>query len=295
MSKLKHFEEAQEGPLGYKTALEEIRSGRRRSDWMEYIFPQYGTGYYDISSLYEARKYMEFGELGRRLRDITYAVLMHDTMYIEDIMDGWEGAERFRASMTLFDVICPGEYFGRCLDVFFDEKRDERTLAMVEKERAYLFGESAFEQIGISGYSERGYFEGGVVESDEIPTEVKLPTVLSLVLKGNSMLDMVHHYLFHKDFSHYRLSGVESRLEWYRNRLLHVLRAGADENGLKVLHKVSQRLERMDFVEFGAEIDISVAVEDAAKAFDYLVFECGKDEGLEKKMKEMARLLELAP
>lgn len=119
MSKLKHFEEAQEGPLGYETALAEIRSGRKQSDWMLYIFPRlkglergFDTEYYGIESLYEARQYMEFGELGRRLRDITYAVLMHDTMLIEDIMDGWEDAERFRASMTLFDIICPGEYFG---------------------------------------------------------------------------------------------------------------------------------------------------------------------------------------
>ena len=118
MSKLKHFEEAQEGPLGYETALAEIRSGRKQSDWMLYIFPRlkglergFDAEYYGIESLYEARQYMEFGELGRRLRDITYAVLMHDTMFIEDIMDGWEDAERFRASMTLFDIICPGEYF----------------------------------------------------------------------------------------------------------------------------------------------------------------------------------------
>jgi len=301
MSKLKHFEEAQEGPLGYETALDEIRSGRKQSDWMLYIFPRlkglergYDAEYYGIESLYEARQYMEHGDLGRRLRDITYVVLMHDTMFIEDIMDGWEDAERFRASMTLFDIICPGEYFGRCLDVFFDDIRDERTLAKVEKERSFLYGPSAFEQLGISSFSERGYFEGGVVESDEIPTDVKLPTVLSLVLKGNSMLEMVHHYLFHKDFSHYRLSGVESRLEWYRNRLLHELRAGADENGLKVLHKVSQRLERMDFsVEFGEEIDMGEAVDDAAKAFDYVVFECGKDVCLEKKMTEIARSIEL--
>lgn len=297
MSKLKHFEEAQEGSLGYETALAEIRSGRKQSDWMLYIFPRlkglergYDAEYYGIESLYEACQYMEHGDLGRRLRDITYAVLMHDTMYIEDIMDGWEDAERFRASMTLFDIICPGEYFGRCLDVFFDDKRDERTLAMVEKERSFLYGPSAFEELGISGFSERGYFEGGVVESDEIPTEVKLPTVLRLVLKGNSMLEMVHHYLFHKDFTYYRLSGVESRLEWYRNQMLLNMSQNASESSQKVLKRVFQRLERLDFsIGFGEESDMEEAVDDAAKAFDYVVYECGKDEELKAKMVEITQ------
>ncbi len=299
MSNLKRFEEAQEGRFGYETALEEMKKGRKRTHWIWYIFPQlkglgmsYNSEHYGINSLYEAREYMEFGKLGNRLREITRAVLMHDTTPIEDIMGGWVDTMKFRSSMTLFDIICPGEDFGRSIEVFYGGKSDEKTLAMIDKERAYLYGDSAFVQFGVSGYSERGYFEGGVVESDEIPTEVKLPTVLSLVLKGNSMKDMVHHYLFHKDFSYYRLSGVKSRLDWYRNRLLFELQAGANESSLKVLHKVEQRLDRSEFsVGLGEEIGMASAVEDAANAFDFVVLECEKDAHLRDRMKKITSLI----
>ena len=294
MSNLKRFVDAHEGEWGYETALEEMKAGLKRSHWMWYIFPQmkglgrsYDAEYYGIKSLYEARQFMEYGKLGRRLREITRAVVLHDTTPIEEIMGGRGDARKFRSSMTLFDIVCPGDCFERALEVFFDGERDRKTLALVKKEQAYLYGESAFVQAGISGYYERGYFEGGVVESDEIPTEIKLPTVLGFVLRGQSMTDMVHHYLYHKDFSHYRLSGVESRLEWYRNRLLNDLAVGASQNSLSVLQKVGQKLERTDLV-FGAESDLESDVEEAANAFDFVVLECAKDEQLKEIMERLA-------
>ena len=294
MSNLKRFVDAHEGEWGYETALEEMKAGRKRSHWMWYIFPQikglgrsYDAEYYGIKSLYEARQFMEYGKLGRRLREITHAVVLHDTTPIEEIMGGRGDARKFRSSMTLFDIVCPGDCFERALEVFFDGERDRKTLALVKKEQAYLYGESAFVQAGISGYYERGYFEGGVVESDEIPTEIKLPTVLGFVLRGQSMTDMVHHYLYHKDFSHYRLSGVESRLEWYRDRLLNDLAVGASQNSLSVLQKVGQKLERTGLV-FGAESDLESDVEEAANAFDFVVLECAKDEQLKAKMERLA-------
>lgn len=294
MSNLKRFVDAQEGEWGYETALEEMKAGRKRTHWMWYIFPQikglgrsYKAEYYGIKSLYEARQYMEYGKLGRRLREITHAVVLHDTTPIEEIMGGRGDARKFRSSMTLFDIVCPGECFERALEVFFDGERDMRTLAVVEKERAYLYGDSAFVQAGISGYYERGYFEGGVVESDEIPAEIKLPTVLGFILNGQSMADMVHHYLYHKDFSHYRLSGVESRLEWYRNRLLNELVDGVNQSGQKVLQRVAQKLERTD-LELGSESDIESEVEHAANAFDFVVLECANDEYLKERMMQIA-------
>lgn len=294
MNNLKRFVDAQEGEWGYETALEEMKAGRKRSHWMWYIFPQikglgrsYDAEYYGIKSLYEARQFMEYGKLGRRLREITHAVVLHDTTPIEEIMGGRGDARKFRSSMTLFDIVCPGDCFERALEVFFDGERDRKTLALVKKEQAYLYGESAFVQAGISGYYERGYFEGGVVESDEIPTEIKLPTVLGFVLRGQSMTDMVHHYLYHNDFSHYRLSGVESRLEWYRNRLLNELVDGVNQSGQKVLQRVAQKLERTD-LELGSESDIESEVEHAANAFDFVVLECAKDEYLKERMMQIA-------
>ena len=274
MSSLNRIVGAQEEHPGYEIALEEMKTGRKRTDWIWYIFPQMkgmGKGddaeFYGIQSLFEARHYMEYEHLGDRLQEITKAVLRHDTTSIEDIMRSEEDTSVFHASMTLFDIICPGCCFNR------------------EQEREYLYGDSAFVQSGISGYSERGFFEGGVVESDEIPTEIKLPTVLGFVLEGHSMKDMVHHYLFHKDFSHYRLSGVLSRLEWYRNTLLNQLAKNTHPNGVVVLKRVFQRLERLEDCEHS---ELLPEVEDAANAFDFVVIECSKEQELKEKMVSIA-------
>ena len=58
----------------YATALAEIRSGRKRSHWMWYVFPQIaGLGFsetsrrYAIRSTAEARAYLEHPLLGPRL------------------------------------------------------------------------------------------------------------------------------------------------------------------------------------------------------------------------------------
>ena len=72
---LERFVKAQE--YDYDTALREIRSGRKRSHWMWYIFPQLqGLGYsstaqyYGIRDLEEAQDYMEHPVLGPRLVQI---------------------------------------------------------------------------------------------------------------------------------------------------------------------------------------------------------------------------------
>ena len=69
---LSRFLKAQE--RDYKTALAEIRSGRKRSHWIWYIFPQLkGLGfssiseYYGIDGINEARAYMKDPVLSARL------------------------------------------------------------------------------------------------------------------------------------------------------------------------------------------------------------------------------------
>tara|TARA_R110000823_G_scaffold88192_1_gene196388 strand:+ start:190 stop:414 length:225 start_codon:yes stop_codon:yes gene_type:complete len=70
---LNRFLEAQQND--YNQALSEIKSGRKRSHWMWYIFPQYkGLGYsetskyFAIQDLNEARDYLIHPILGSRLR-----------------------------------------------------------------------------------------------------------------------------------------------------------------------------------------------------------------------------------
>ena len=71
---LQRFLEAQSGV--YEQACAELRAGRKRSHWMWFVFPQiHGLGSspmavrYAISSLDEARAYLEHDVLGPRLRE----------------------------------------------------------------------------------------------------------------------------------------------------------------------------------------------------------------------------------
>lgn len=123
---------------GYELALREMNEGHKRSHWIWYIFPQiHGMGhsepskYYAISSLEEARAYLENETLGPRLREITRAVLSHRKDSIETIMGSQIDAIKLRSSMTLFDLVSPDDVFSEVLEVFFDGERDSRTLRIV--------------------------------------------------------------------------------------------------------------------------------------------------------------------
>ena len=81
---LERFYAAQEDSYGQ--ALKEIKTGRKRSHWMWYIFPQIaGLGmsstaqYYAIADLQEAKDYMTDQVLGGRLLEISGALLDLET------------------------------------------------------------------------------------------------------------------------------------------------------------------------------------------------------------------------
>ena len=104
----------------YAQALSEIRLGVKRSHWIWYIFPQikglgfsYNSEYYGISSLQEARNYLNHELLGKRLIEITASLLLHKGKDIEQIMG---------------DTIQPGDIFGEVLDEFYSGERCRRTL-----------------------------------------------------------------------------------------------------------------------------------------------------------------------
>ena len=42
-------------------------------------------------------------------------------------------ALKFRSSMTLFDLVAPDDIFAKALDYFYDGRRDEKTLELLEK------------------------------------------------------------------------------------------------------------------------------------------------------------------
>lgn len=204
--------------------------------WIWYIFPQikglgrsYDAQLYGIDSLYEARQYLQHDVLGKRLREITHEVLKHDGNGIEYIMgDSGIDVLKFRSSLTLFDVVSPDDCFNQALETFFDGKRDAKTLALIQNEREHLYADSAFKRHSVS-YQERGFFEIGTYESTELPNEKSFPTIVDLYLKGERVKDMVHHYLYNRDFTSSRLSGVESMLTNYCMELLVNVFSHADQ------------------------------------------------------------------
>ena len=87
---LDRFLEAQES--AYDRALAEIKSGRKRTHWMWYIFPQIdGLGasanarHYAIRSIDEAEAYLSHPVLGPRLLECADAVVNLEGLSVADV------------------------------------------------------------------------------------------------------------------------------------------------------------------------------------------------------------------
>lgn len=135
---LERFIEAQNSYNTYKTALHEMQNGQKRSHWIWFIFPQlkgfghsYNSHYYGIDDEEETKAYLNHPVLGKRLRKITSVLLSHKDEDIVTLMGSYIDAIKLRSSMTLFDAISPNDIFAQVLDAFFDDKRDDKTLAKI--------------------------------------------------------------------------------------------------------------------------------------------------------------------
>ncbi len=122
----------------YETALAEIRSGRKRSHWMWYIFPQLqGLGfsptaqYYGIRDLEQAMDYMAHPVLGPRLVEISTALLGLESSNPSAVM-GYPDDLKLCSCMTLFELAAPEEpVFGRVLEKYYGGRRDRMTLNLL--------------------------------------------------------------------------------------------------------------------------------------------------------------------
>ncbi len=140
---LNRFTSAQEGI--YDLVLVELRSGRKRTHWMWFIFPQIvGLGhsataeYYAIKSMEEARQYLNHPVLGSRLLECAEAVLAIEGRSISEIF-GYPDDLKLRSSMTLFACISePDSVFIRVLDKYFHGQRDAGTLHILERLKEVL-------------------------------------------------------------------------------------------------------------------------------------------------------------
>ena len=138
---LERFVSAQDSGGTYDQALAELQLGRKSGHWMWFIFPQIaGLGHsaasrtYAISSLAEARAYLEHDVLGPRLLECAQALTNHAGRAAEDILGGID-ARKLQSSMTLFLRAAPGEtVFKTVLAQFFDGQPDEATDALLAEQ-----------------------------------------------------------------------------------------------------------------------------------------------------------------
>ena len=136
---LERFKDAQKN--SYETALQEIQSGRKRSHWMWYIFPQLkGLGhsstaqYYGISGMDEAKAYLADPLLGKRLREISEALLTVKHKTAAEIF-GYPDVLKLCSCMTLF-AEADGEdsVFQKVLETYYQGEKDRVTLDILKRQ-----------------------------------------------------------------------------------------------------------------------------------------------------------------
>ncbi|MEI7502313.1 MAG: DUF1810 domain-containing protein [Paludibacter sp.] len=125
----------------YQMALAEIVKGRKSSNWMWYVFPQFKklsksstTVFYAIKSREEAIAFLHHEVLGKRLLEISKALLEHKNKKVVAIF-GKPDDMKIKSSMTLFSLVSDGEsIFQDVLDQFFDGQMDESVKELLNSE-----------------------------------------------------------------------------------------------------------------------------------------------------------------
>lgn len=118
----------------YADALNEIKEGHKQGHWIWYVFPQikglghsYRSEFYGIASKEEASVYLKHPVLGKRLRDITCALLDSNNPSAFNIL-GFPDVLKVQSCMTLFDMVSPDDIFNNVLDRYYEGKRCEKTI-----------------------------------------------------------------------------------------------------------------------------------------------------------------------
>lgn len=133
---LERFLDAQK--FTYEEALREIQTGRKRTHWIWYIFPQLkGLGYsynatlYGINDIQEAKEYIAHPVLRHRLIEISQALLDLKALTAEEIF-GYVDAMKVRSSMTLFRAADPEiTVFDAVLKKYYKDQPDRQTERML--------------------------------------------------------------------------------------------------------------------------------------------------------------------
>ena len=133
---LKRFLDAQEA--AYPIALAEVKTGRKRSHWMWFVFPQVqGLGLSETSKFYaikdskEAEAFLNHPVLGSRLIGICRELLKLEESDANKIF-GSPDDKKLLSSMTLFSSLeNTHPAFQQVLDKFFHGAKDPKTLQVL--------------------------------------------------------------------------------------------------------------------------------------------------------------------
>lgn len=137
---LERFVEAQK--RDYQQALSEIKSGRKMSHWIWYVFPQldglgksYNSHYYGIKNEEEAIRYMQNSYLKNNMIEICNALLSVENKSARDVM-GQIDDYKLKSCMTLFANVCEeNQIFLDVLDKYYNGRQDRRTLKILERNK----------------------------------------------------------------------------------------------------------------------------------------------------------------
>lgn len=124
----------------YENALREIRQGSKQTHWMWFIFPQLrGLGFtdynifYGIENLKEASLYLNHPILGKRLVEITQAMLEIENKTALEIL-GRPDERKLKSCMTLFGLLPEThECFRQVLVKYYNGIKDEKTLQILKQ------------------------------------------------------------------------------------------------------------------------------------------------------------------
>ncbi len=128
----------------YLKALSEIKSGRKESHWMWFIFPQLkGLGhsetanFYALNSIADAASYLAHPVLGKHLIEISQALLALQSDDANAIF-GSPDYLKLRSSMTLFANVRDADaVFEKVIAKYFEGLQDERTLQLLIKNKLH--------------------------------------------------------------------------------------------------------------------------------------------------------------
>jgi uncharacterized protein (DUF1810 family) len=134
---VQRFLDAQEDV--FPAVLEELKSGRKRTHWMWFVFPQVsGLGcspnasFYSIDSLSEALDFANDPVLSARLKKCCELLLALEGASARNVM-GKPDDLKLKSCMTLFSEITNDKTFSDVLDRYYEGQRDPLTLSIIKR------------------------------------------------------------------------------------------------------------------------------------------------------------------